>query len=175
MEHVKWTRSLHPAFVERDGAFCSQHIVFYSLFFLGSLAKPCQRSIKGCWPILCSSLMSAAQLLPKLMRVFTCCVIRFCRIWLLLFSSQGDSDIRRWRLRLLLLCLQLQGTWWSSTRLWASGGRNWYFFVAFLDLSTPFEFMVRFNFSSPFLQHAAREEILANGGSLSHHHGGIAT
>lgn len=131
MEHVKWTRSLHPAFVERDGAFCSQHIVFYSLFFLGPLAKPSQRSIKGCWPILCSSLMSAAQLLPKLMTVFTCCVIRFCRIWLLLFSSQGDSDIRRWRLRLLLLCLQLQGTWWSSARLWASGGRSWYFFVAF--------------------------------------------
>lgn len=35
--------------------------------------------------------------------------------------------------------------------------------------------MVCFNFLSFFSQHGAREEILANGGSLSHHHGGMAT
>lgn len=35
--------------------------------------------------------------------------------------------------------------------------------------------MICFNVLSFFAQHAAREEILANGGSLSHHHGGIAT
>lgn len=86
MAHVKWTRSLHPAFVERDGAFC-QHIVLYFLFFLGCLAKPSKRPIKCRWSILCSSLISAAQLLPKWMRAFTCCVIRFSRIWLLLFFS----------------------------------------------------------------------------------------
>lgn len=130
MEHVKWTGSLYPAFIEGHGAFCSQHIVLYSLFFLGYLAKASKRSIKCCCSIRCLSL-SAAQLLPKLLTAFTCCVIRFSRIWLLLYSSKGDSDVRRWCLCLLLLRLQLQGTGWSSTCLWTSGGMNWYFFVAF--------------------------------------------
>lgn len=147
MEHVKWTGSLYPAFIEGHGAFCSQHIVLYSLFFLGYLAKACKRSIKCCCSIRCLSLMLAAQLLPKLLTAFTCCVIRFSRIWLLLFSSKGDSDIRRWCLCLLLLRLQLQGTGWSSTCLWTSGGINWYFFLAFfLYFTTAFDFMICFNF-----------------------------
>lgn len=94
---------------------------------------------------------------------------------------QGDSDIRRWCLRVLLLCLQLQGTQWSSTCIWTSGGRiGFIYFLSALqmhikqlwfysvDPQHPTEWV-----SCVFVsQHAAREEILANGGSLSHHHGG---
>lgn len=39
-----------------------------------------------------------------------------------LFFFQSDSDVWRRRLCLLLLCLQLQRTQWSSTCVWTSGG-----------------------------------------------------
>lgn len=138
-----------------------------------------KHSLKSCRSILCSSLLSRAwQQFPKMKDYSFGCVTGICGIWLRLFYSKGDSDVRRWRLCLLLLRLQLQGTWRSSTRLWTSGGTNWYFLVAvafFISyMSVWFHVLLQlFVFFSP--QHAAREEILANGGSLSHHHGGSAT
>lgn len=53
-----------------------------------------------------------------------------------------------------LVCLN--SPWWQDGKLCSTGPEQ--------------KWSVNFYFS--FVQHAAREEILANGGSLSHHHGG---
>lgn len=88
-------------------------------------------------------------------------------VWICFWFVQGDADVWRRCLHLLLLCLQLQRTQWSCARVWRSGGR-----FSPLEL-TPMRETAKNKFTMCFFpQHAAREEILANGGSLSHHHGG---
>lgn len=58
----------------------------------------------------------------RLLFCFQSCLNKAFLLYICIIFLQGNSDIRRWCLCLFLLCLQLQGTQWSTTRLWTSGG-----------------------------------------------------
>lgn len=80
--------------------------------------------------------------------------IMLCYTFFFLLENMLYSPLNRICTLFRLACLN--SPWWQDGKLCSTGPeQKW-----------------AVNFYVSFVQHAAREEILANGGSLSHHHGG---